>query len=99
MKNFSVRTTVLTFVCIGFGITISNAQAKGERPHKPPTFSELLKDLDKNEDGKLSAAEIKGPLKDDFEKIDTNEDGFITKEELDKAPKPKRKPNSDNRNE
>ena len=33
--------------------------------------------------------ELKGPIKDDFAKIDTDEDGYITKEELEKAPKPK----------
>lgn len=41
-------------------------------------------------DGKLSTPEIKGPLKEDFAKVDTNKDGFTTKEELNKAPKPER---------
>jgi len=45
--------------------------------------------MDANEDGKLSEEELKGPLKDNFDKIDTDEDGFITEEEFDKAPKPK----------
>ncbi|WP_397447931.1 hypothetical protein [Polaribacter sp. R77954] len=58
-------------------------------------MKQLLKDLDTNEDGKLSLKEVKGPLKKDFKKIDTNEDGFLSKEELAKAPKPKRpKPNN-----
>nr|WP_262712717.1 EF-hand domain-containing protein [Bizionia gelidisalsuginis] len=29
------------------------------------------------------------PLKDDFSKVDTNGDSYITTEELNKAPKPK----------
>ncbi len=74
-----------------FGITFSNAQQKGGKQQKPPTFSELLKDLDKDGDGQLSKAELKGPLKDDFAKVDTNEDGFITETEFEKAPKPERK--------
>ena len=41
-----------------------------------------------NKDGKLSKAEVKGPLANDFVKIDANSDGFISKEELSKAPKP-----------
>ena len=37
----------------------------------------------------ISMEEVKGPLKDDFEKIDIDENGYISKEELEKAPKPK----------
>ena len=47
--------------------------------------------MDKNEDGKLSLDEIKGPLKEDFSKVDTDEDGFITEDEFKKAPKAERK--------
>ena len=47
--------------------------------------------MDANEDGKLSKKEVKGPIKDDFDTIDADEDGFITEEELKKAPKPKRR--------
>ncbi len=46
--------------------------------------------MDANNDGKLSESEVKGPLKKDFSKIDTNDDGFLTVEELEKAPKPER---------
>ena len=49
--------------------------------------------MDANEDGKLSKKELKGPIKNDFSKIDTNEDGFITKAELKRAPKPVRRGN------
>ena len=44
-----------------------------------------------NEDGKLSKEEVKGPLKDHFDTVDADEDGFITEEELENAPKPKRR--------
>jgi Ca2+-binding EF-hand superfamily protein len=54
--------------------------------------------MDKNKDGKLSKAEIKGPLKNDFSKVDLNEDGYINEEEFKKAPKPKR-PGGANRNQ
>ncbi|WFO16446.1 hypothetical protein M601_001100 [Cellulophaga baltica 4] len=46
--------------------------------------------MDKNEDGKLSKDEIKGPLKDNFDAVDTDEDGFITEEEMKNAPRPER---------
>jgi len=80
------------FINVIFLMSLGNALAQ-ERPergekHKPPTFKELLKELDANEDGKLSEKEAKGPLKDHFAKIDANEDGFITEEEFKKAPKP-----------
>jgi Ca2+-binding EF-hand superfamily protein len=52
----------------------------------------------RKEDGKLSEKEAKGPLKRDFDKIDSNEDGFISKEELEKAPKPKSKNKSKRNN-
>ncbi|WP_089891179.1 EF-hand domain-containing protein [Kriegella aquimaris] len=57
---------------------------------EPPSAEEIIKQMDKDEDGKLSKKEVKGPLKNDFAKIDANEDGFISKEEIEKAPKPKR---------
>jgi len=77
-------------MCLAF-VNFSNAQAqKNNDRKKPPTFVQLLKDMDKNEDGKLSKAELKGPLKDDFAKVDIDEDGFISEGEFKKAPKPNR---------
>lgn len=83
LKLGVVGTFILMFAC-------GNAQEKGKQK-TPPSFKELLKEMDKNEDGKLSKDEIKGPLKKDFSKIDTDEDGFISEEEFKKAPKPERK--------
>ena len=34
--------------------------------------------------------EVKGPLEEGSAKIDTDEDGFLSKEEVEKAPKPER---------
>lgn len=59
---------------------------RGERP----SFDELIALMDVNKDGKLSKAEIDGPLSDDFYKIDSNTDGYLTKEELENTPKPER---------
>ncbi len=84
-----MKKIVFTAVLMCFGITFSNAQSqRNNEEKKPPTFAELLKQMDKDEDGKLAKSEIKGPLKDDFTKIDTDEDGFITEKEFKKAPKP-----------
>ncbi len=55
-----------------------------------PSVTDLLAQMDSNKDGKLSVNEVQGPLKNDFSKIDTNDDGFIDEDELSKAPKPQR---------
>ncbi|REG87324.1 EF-hand domain-containing protein [Winogradskyella sediminis] len=92
MKSKTLKTVVLVFGIALFMSTNANAQSQDHQKRKePPTFSELLKELDENEDGKLSKDELKGPLKDDFSMIDTDEDGFISEEEFKNAPKPERK--------
>lgn len=48
----------------------------------PPKFSEVLKMMDKNGDEKISKTEAQGRLKEDFEKVDKNNDGFLTEDEL-----------------
>ena len=68
------------------------AQGNGNRKdQKPPSIKQIFKDLDTNEDGKLSLKEVKGPLKKDFKKIDANEDGFLSKKEIKNTPRPSRK--------
>jgi EF hand len=67
--------------------TLENQPPAGAPPGTDETFAKF----DTNKDGKLSADEVKGPLKKDFAKIDTNGDGFISKEELNKVPKRNRK--------
>ncbi|WP_232313022.1 Lcl domain-containing protein [Enterovibrio coralii] len=48
-------------------------------------------DLDSNKDGKLSYAEVRGPLQRDFEKFDANQDGYLSESEMPKGPPPKHK--------
>ncbi|GGG59102.1 YHYH protein [Bizionia arctica] len=60
-----------------------NGQAQGGKP----SFKYLLNEMDSNKDGKLSANEVKGSIKQDFTKIDVNTDGFISKEELENIQK------------
>lgn len=92
MKSSTFKTAVLVFGIALFMINSAFGQSENKQDRKkPPTFKQLLEEMDTNEDGKLSRKEVKGPLKDNFSKIDSNEDGFITEEELKKAPKPQRK--------
>ena len=65
-----------------------NATTNGQPNGGPPSTDQLFAQMDSNKDSKLSKSEVKGPLANDFAKIDTDSDGFITKAELDKAPKP-----------
>ena len=91
MKKNIFSKAVLVFGVTVLSVNSVNAQSNDRQKKEPPTFSQLLEEMDKDEDGKLSKAEIKGPLKNDFDKIDTDEDGFISEAEFKKAPKPERK--------
>lgn len=59
-----------------------------EEERRPPSTAAIFKIMDANEDNKLSLEEAHGPLKNNFSEIDTDKDGFLTKEEVEKAPKP-----------
>ncbi len=63
----------------------STQQARGERPSIDEIFA-----MDANQDGKLDKSEIKGPLLRDFDRVDSDSDGFITRTELENAPRPPR---------
>ncbi len=92
MKRYKLKAIVLGLGIALFMSNYSYGQSQDRQERKePPTFKQLLKEMDANEDEQLSKKEIKGPLKEQFSKVDTNEDGFITKEEFEKAPKPERK--------
>ena len=56
----------------------------------PPSIDEIF-EMDANGDGKLAKSEIKGKLAKNFDKIDTDGDGFITRAELKKGQKSKKK--------
>jgi len=92
--NFKMSALAIVFTLGIVSVSCAQGQRQGERGNdrkEPPTFAQLLKDMDANEDNKLDKSEIKGPLKESFKEVDTNEDGFITEKEFKKAPKPKRR--------
>ena len=83
MKRNKLKTVVLG---LGIALFMSNysfgqSQDRQERKERP-TFAKLLKEMDANEDGKLSENEVDGPLKEQFAAIDADKDGFITEAEM-----------------
>ena len=57
--NKVFRTTVIVFGISLFMVNSSFGQSGDRQERKePPTFKELLKEMDANEDGKLSAKEV-----------------------------------------
>jgi hypothetical protein len=74
------------------GRTTTNTQEKRKAVGQsgPPSIDDIFK-MVANNDGKLSKPEVKGPLLEDFSTIDTDNDGFISRTELENVPKPKRR--------
>jgi len=70
---------------------LKDAPKPDNNNHERPKPEDLVTKLDVNKDGKISKEEAKGPLGEDFQTIDTNNDGFITLEELKNVPNPKKK--------
>lgn len=50
--------------------------------HEKLSGKELMSLMDSNRDGKLSHAEVHGPLVQDFERFDLNNDGYLINDEL-----------------
>ena len=81
IKRISVACLLVTALVA----TEANAQQQGER-RRPPSPEMVIKHLDKDGDSKISKDEAnkaeRGRLKDHFDKVDTNKDGFIEAKEL-----------------
>jgi len=93
MKNDTFKKVLLASGIMLFFSKSSFGQSQNRQERRePPTFAELIEEMDANEDGKLAKDEIKGRLKKNFDQIDADEDGFITEEEFEDAPKPERRP-------
>ena len=89
MKNSKLSLLIIGLVSVTTYVNAQNSdqQRKGG---KHPSVEEVFSQMDNDQDNLLSESEVQGPLKNDFSTIDTNSDGFISMEELNDAPKPKR---------
>jgi len=70
----------------------ASTQPAQQTNREQPSVIELLTEFDEDDDGQLSRSEVKGPLEQNFDQIDSNKDGFLSVEELKNAPKPEGKP-------
>ncbi len=87
---------------------VSNSEVQSRQPNRERTqgrplqegrrglsADQLIADMDKDNDQQLSQNEVEGRLKEDFSRIDTNGNGFLTKEEIESG-RPERKPKKQN---
>jgi len=66
-----------------------NRTTNNRKSQKQPSVDEIFK-MDQDGDNRLSKTEVKGRLLKSFSKVDTNNDGFLSREEVKNAPKPSR---------
>lgn len=93
-KQFRI-TCAITVVCIMLSCASQKNQNATDRRSEgrsagPPTYSQLLEEMDTNKDGLLATAEVRGPIAREISKIDSNGDGYITRAEFENAPRPQR---------
>jgi outer membrane protein assembly factor BamB len=60
----------------------SDTRGPDDKAAEPPSYDKLLKDLDKNEDGKISREEGEKAFKGFFDNQDANKDGFVARDEF-----------------
>lgn len=68
------------------------AQAGQQRPGRqgrkgPPSPDQIIEMMDKNNDQQVSKSEVHGPLERDFDNLDADNNGLLSKEELSKIRK------------
>lgn len=64
------------------GVPRAESRGTPNDPRGRPDPQEMLKMMDANGDGKLARSEVRGPLQNDFDRVDQNKDGFLTVDEL-----------------
>ena len=72
--------------------TENRSRDRGQRPggEGRRDMEKMFTEMDANNDGRLAKLEVKGRLLENFDSIDTDGNGYISKEEMKNAPKPKR---------
>lgn len=85
-KDERTMNTKFLMACMIAGVLVSTTgmAQDGKKGKQQNRGAEMFKQMDKNEDGKLSKEEVadKPRLKEHFDEIDTNKDGFLEKAEM-----------------
>lgn len=82
------RLSIIALSAIGLTAGAMTAMAQAaDRPNGPPegerpSPEQMLQRLDADKDGKISKAEAPERMAENFDRRDTDGDGFLTKEEL-----------------
>ena len=77
-----MKTTLMATAILIMMISQAEAQEGGRGGFNPEQMIERMFENDKNSDGKLSSDEVTGRMSTFFERLDANEDGFVTREEV-----------------
>lgn len=86
------KSVLVVSACLAvFSLTANDLSLSNFNRVKVPKAQKIMNKMDKDKDGKISNYEAKGRLKKHFGKIDTNNDGFLTFDELTNKQKIKRK--------
>lgn len=93
IKKLALSSMLLITVSCSSQIPGKTKQIRPPKSEVPLSMDGLFK-MDLNGDGKLSKLEVKGPILNDFDKLDLDKDGFLTRKEMSVAPKPKGPPPS-----
>jgi Ca2+-binding EF-hand superfamily protein len=105
MRRFFLASTVVLALALG-GLVAAHNQNKTDQKNPQETKKQpgnpfridvdrLIKEYDKNGDGFLQRDEVPGYLREHFDKLDTNKDGKLSREELEQGAallQPKRRP-------
>jgi Ca2+-binding EF-hand superfamily protein len=86
VENFIMNKTVIALItaitmCVSGAALAGNEAGKQGNKNHAARAEKRFQNLDKNNDGKISAAELNQSLAARFVKMDTNKDGFLSKED------------------
>ena len=78
----SIKFSTILIVTAAFASCKSNQETIELNKGKRVDVAQMFTNMDSNKDGKISAIEAKGKLRENFRKRDRNNDGYITRDEL-----------------
>jgi Ca2+-binding EF-hand superfamily protein len=86
VENFIMNKTVIALItaitmCVSGAALAGNGAGKQGNKNHAARAEKRFQNLDKNNDGKVTAAELNQSLAARFVKMDTNKDGFLSKED------------------